>query len=81
VGRRRQLLPGGDENLERGHVAVGIIPREEEPNPQRTNLDGLFRKVTLVVRCSIIAPSLEFGEKGPARIPDPRRMAGFCLVV
>jgi|ERR1019366_3113240 hypothetical protein len=25
VGRRRQLLPGGDENLEHGHAAVGII--------------------------------------------------------
>jgi hypothetical protein len=28
VGRRRQLLPGGDENLEHGHAAVGIIARE-----------------------------------------------------
>src|SRR5512141_2403753 len=45
VGRRRQLLPGGDENLEYGHVAVGIIAREEEPDPQRTNLDGLFRRI------------------------------------
>jgi hypothetical protein len=28
VGQRRQLLPGGDENLEHGHAAVGIIARE-----------------------------------------------------
>src|ERR1039457_1909427 len=28
VGRRRQLLPGGDENLEHRHAAVGIIARE-----------------------------------------------------
>jgi hypothetical protein len=39
--------------------------------------EGLIR----VVRCCIIAPSLEFGEKGPGRIPGPRRMAGLCLVV
>ena len=33
VGRRRQLLSNGDENLEYGHAAVGIIAREEEPDP------------------------------------------------
>jgi hypothetical protein len=45
VGRRRQLLPDGDENLEHGHAAVGIIAREEEPDPERTDLDGLFRRM------------------------------------
>ena len=45
VGRRRKLLPDGDENLEHGHAAVGIIAREEEPDPQRTNPDGLFRRI------------------------------------
>ena len=33
VGRRWKLLPGGDENLEHGHAAVGIIAREEKPDP------------------------------------------------
>jgi hypothetical protein len=33
VGRRRQLLPDGNENLEHRHAAVGIIAREEEPDP------------------------------------------------
>jgi len=45
VGRRRQLLPGGDENLEHRHAAVGIIARQQEPDPERTNLDGLFRRI------------------------------------
>ena len=33
VGRRRQLLPYGDENLEHRHAAVGIIACDEEPDP------------------------------------------------
>jgi len=33
VGRRRQLLPSGDENLERRRPTTGIIAREEEPDP------------------------------------------------
>ena len=45
VGRCRQLLPDGDENLEDGHAAAGIIAREEEPDLQRTNLYGLFRRI------------------------------------
>src|SRR5205085_11620000 len=45
MGRRRQLLPGGDENLEHGPAAIGIIAREKEPDLYRTNLDGLFRRV------------------------------------
>ncbi len=45
VGRRRQLLPGGDENFEHGSIAVGIIACQEEPNPYGTNLDALFRRI------------------------------------
>jgi hypothetical protein len=45
VSRRRQFLPGGDENLEHGSAPVGIIAREEEPNPYRTDLDALFRRI------------------------------------
>ena len=45
VGWRRQLLPGRDENLEHGSITVGITAREEEPNPYRTNLDALFRRI------------------------------------
>jgi len=45
VGRCRQLLPGGDENFEHRSAAVGIIAREEETNPYRTNLDALFRRI------------------------------------
>ena len=45
VGRRRQLVPDGDENLEHGRAAVGIIASEEEPDPYRANLDGLFRRI------------------------------------
>ena len=45
VGRCRQLLPGGDENLEHRRAAVGIIGCDKEPDAQRTNLDGLFRRI------------------------------------
>src|SRR5512143_1554589 len=45
VGRRRQLLPDGNENLEHRHAAVGIISGEEKPNPQRTNPDGFLRRI------------------------------------
>src|SRR5215471_5977999 len=47
VGRRCQLLSDGDENLKHRHAAVGIIAREEEPDPQWTNLDGLLRRIEL----------------------------------
>ena len=42
VGRRRQLLSGGDENLEHGHATIGVSSREEEPDPKRTNPDSLL---------------------------------------
>src|SRR5438045_2459777 len=45
VGRRRQLLPDRNENFEHGDTSVGIIVGKEESNPQRTNLDGLFRSI------------------------------------
>jgi hypothetical protein len=45
VGRRRQLLSAGDANLEDRRVVVGIIAREEEPDPQRADRDGLLRRL------------------------------------
>ena len=45
VGWRHQLLPGGNENLEHRHAAVGIIARKEKPDPQRANLDDFFRRI------------------------------------
>ena len=45
VGRRRELLPSGHDKLEHGRAAVGIIAREQEPDLQRTNLDGLLRRI------------------------------------
>ena len=56
VGRRRQLLPDGDENLEHGHAAVGIIAREEEPDPSGPILMVSSDGLTLVVGCCIFDP-------------------------
>ena len=57
VGRRRQLLAAGDANLEDRRVVVGVIAREEEPDPQRANRDGLFRRIdrgrSLLHRCTL----------------------------
>src|SRR5215467_10118796 len=37
MGRCRQLLPDGDEKLEHGDAAVGVITGEKESNPYLTN--------------------------------------------
>ena len=58
VGWRRQLLSGGDEQLENGHAAVGIAAREKEPDPEWSNPDGLFRRIdpgTVLLRKSPLA--------------------------
>ena len=45
MGRRRQLLPDRDENLEHRDASAGIIAGKQKSDPERTNLDGLFRRI------------------------------------
>ena len=45
MGRRRQLLPDRNENLEDRDASSGIIAGEKESDLKRTNLDCLFRGI------------------------------------
>ena len=45
VGRRRQLLPDRNEDLEYRRAAARIVAREEKMDFERANLDGLFRRI------------------------------------